>query len=78
MTPASPTTISRRGSSDSADEDPGLDLIAGLWQEAPFARLPADAPQELRELVSDVEDPRRVYVIHHASRRHEFQMMVEK
>ncbi|KAK5996599.1 Ubiquitin-protein ligase E3A [Cladobotryum mycophilum] len=55
-----------------------VDLLAGLWQEAPFARLPSDAPVELKEYVQDVENPRRVYAIHRASRRHDFQLLVER
>lgn len=54
------------------------DLLAGLWETAPFARLPADAPQELKDLVEDIENPKRVYAIHRASRRHGFQLLVEK
>lgn len=58
--------------------EPWLDLLAGLWQEAPFARLPLDAPEELRELLVEVEDPTRVYTIHCAARRHNFQTLVDK
>ncbi|EFX01251.1 hect domain containing protein [Grosmannia clavigera kw1407] len=54
------------------------EMLAGLWQHAPFPRLPLDAPAELRELVADVENPRRVYAIHRASRRHNFQLTVQK
>lgn len=54
------------------------DLLAGLWETAPFARLPADAPQELKDLVEDIENPKRVYAIYRASRRHGFQLLVEK
>ncbi|KAJ4393808.1 hypothetical protein N0V93_003023 [Gnomoniopsis smithogilvyi] len=54
------------------------DLLAGLWETAPFARLPADAPQELKDLIEDIENPKRVYAIHRASRRHGFQLLVEK
>lgn len=54
------------------------DLLAGLWETAPFARLPTDAPQELKDLVEDIENPKRVYAIHRASRRHGFQLLVEK
>ena len=57
---------------------PDADLVAGLWEEAPFARLPWDAPAELRELVDEVENPRRVYAVHRASRRHNFQLIVQK
>lgn len=58
--------------------DVETDLLAGLWETAPFARLPCDAPPEMRELVEDIENPRRVYAIHRASRRHGFQQLVEK
>lgn len=58
--------------------DSEMDLLAGLWETAPFARLPADAPQELKDLVVDIENPKRVYAIHRASRRHGFQLLVEK
>lgn len=64
-----------RGPSEANGE---LDLLAGLWQVAPFARLPADAPAELSDYVQDVENPRRVYAIHRASRRHDFQHLVDK
>ncbi|KAH6609908.1 hect domain-containing [Trichoderma cornu-damae] len=64
-----------RGPSDVSGE---MELLAGLWQVAPFARLPPDAPAELRDYVQDVENPRRVYAIHRASRRHDFQHLVEK
>ncbi|KYK61066.1 HECT domain-containing protein [Drechmeria coniospora] len=63
---------SRRGPLDQED------LIAGLWREAPFARLPHDAPQGLRDLVQDVDNPHRVYTIHRASRRHGFQLLVAR
>ncbi|ERT01941.1 hypothetical protein HMPREF1624_00236 [Sporothrix schenckii ATCC 58251] len=55
----------------------GSVLLAGLWEEAPFARLPWDAPAELRELVDEVENPRRVYAVHKASRRHNFQLLIQ-
>ncbi|KAH7013270.1 hypothetical protein EDB80DRAFT_367559 [Ilyonectria destructans] len=55
-----------------------LDLLAGLWQEAPFARLPPDAPTELDAYVQDIENPSRVYAIHRASRRNDFQLLVER
>ncbi|KAK7735504.1 hypothetical protein SLS63_003974 [Diaporthe eres] len=58
--------------------DVETDLLAGLWETAPFARLPWDAPPELKELVEDIQNPRRVYAIHQASRRHGFQQLVEK
>lgn len=68
-----PPASSGVGSSGGGDTD----LIAGLWEEAPFARLPWDAPTELRELVDEVENPRRVYAVHQASRRHNFQLIVQ-
>ncbi|KAF5688459.1 e3 ubiquitin ligase HECTD2 [Fusarium circinatum] len=55
-----------------------LDLLAGLWQEAPFGRLPSDAPPDLKAYVQNVENPARVYAIHQASRRHGFQLLVER
>ncbi|KID93175.1 HECT domain-containing protein [Metarhizium guizhouense ARSEF 977] len=55
-----------------------LDLEAGLWQEAPFPRLPDDAPPELQDYLQDVENPRRVWAIYRASRRHDFQLLVER
>ncbi|KAI6751287.1 hypothetical protein HG531_005983 [Fusarium graminearum] len=55
-----------------------IDLLAGLWQEAPFARLPSDAPPEVKAAVQNVENPARVYAIHQASRRHGFQLLVER
>lgn len=58
--------------------DVDTDLLAGLWETAPFARLPWDAPSELKDLVEDIENPKRVYAIHRASRRHGFQQLVEK
>lgn len=58
--------------------DVETDLLAGLWETAPFARLPWDAPSELKDFVEDIENPKRVYAIHRASRRHSFQQLVEK
>ncbi|KAK3349333.1 hypothetical protein B0T25DRAFT_481866 [Lasiosphaeria hispida] len=55
-----------------------LDILAGLWEEARFARLPWDAPSELRDLVEDIDNPKRVYAIHKASRRHNFQLLVQR
>jgi hypothetical protein len=55
-----------------------VDLLSGLWEEARFPRLPCDAPGELRDLVDDIDNPRRVYAIHKASRRHNFQQLVQK
>lgn len=54
------------------------DLLAGLWQTAAFPRLPRDAPAVLQDLVEDVENPRRVFTIQRACRRHNFQLLVQK
>ncbi|KAI8631332.1 hypothetical protein F5Y19DRAFT_27071 [Xylariaceae sp. FL1651] len=54
------------------------DILAALWENAPFPRLPFDAPSEIRELVVDIENPKRVYTIHRASRRHSLQLLIEK
>lgn len=54
------------------------DVLAALWEQVPFPRLPCDAPAELKELVVDVENPRRVYNIHRASRRYYLQLLVER
>ncbi|KAG5935155.1 hypothetical protein E4U53_000499 [Claviceps sorghi] len=64
------------GSHDSSQYD--LDLVAGLWQEAAFSRLPDDAPSELHRYLQDLENPHRVYAVHRASRRHDFQSLVDK
>ena len=70
------STRSVDGGRDHRDAE--VDLLAGLWEEAPFARLPWDAPAELKELVEVIENPKRVYAVHRASRRHNFQLLVEK
>lgn len=54
------------------------DLVAGLWEVAPFARLPTDAPAELRDLIEEIDNPKRVYAVHKASRRHDFQLLVQR
>ena len=63
---------------ESADYKPELDLLGLLWEEAPFPRLPRDAPPELKEYVKTIDNPRHVYVIHRAYRRHNFQSLVER
>lgn len=60
-----------------SDDEDRYDLFAGLWQESPFVRLPPDAPPQLGPFVRDIENPRRVYAIHRASRRHDFQLLVQ-
>ncbi|KAF6819352.1 hect domain protein [Colletotrichum sojae] len=59
------------------DNTVDADVIAALWEHAPFARLPPDAPSELKDITQNIENPRRVYAIHRASRRHNFQILVE-
>lgn len=54
------------------------DIYAALWATAPFPRLPADAPDGLRRLTVEVDDPKRIYGIHKARRRHNFQLLVER
>jgi hypothetical protein len=57
----------------------GLDadrFLGMLWREAPFTRLPPDAPPDLHDYVEDIRDPRRSYAVHRASRRHDFQNLV--
>ncbi|KAG6002583.1 hypothetical protein E4U21_002966 [Claviceps maximensis] len=74
-TQTQPRDAENDGSRDSLQY--ALDLVAGLWQEAPFARLPDDAPPELYRFVQDLENPHRVYAVHRASRRHDFQSLVD-
>ncbi|PHH75433.1 hypothetical protein CDD80_2365 [Ophiocordyceps camponoti-rufipedis] len=73
-----PDAVDSRPKSPRDTADALRDLTAGLWQEAFFARLPDDAPQELQDLVQDIDNPRRVYAIHKASRRHDFQLLVDR
>lgn len=67
------------GVADAMGHMQGLDadrFLSALWREAPFTRLPPDAPPELHDYVEDVRDPRRSYAVHRASRRHDFQNLV--
>ncbi|KAH9996440.1 hypothetical protein F4779DRAFT_606977 [Xylariaceae sp. FL0662B] len=54
------------------------DVLAALWEQVPFPQLPLDAPSEIKDLVINIENPKRVYAIHCASRRYHFQLLVEK
>lgn len=54
------------------------EMYQGLWAAAHFPRLPDDAPVELKKFTIDIDDPKRVYAIHRASRRHHFQILVER
>ncbi|KAI0386534.1 hypothetical protein F5Y04DRAFT_124375 [Hypomontagnella monticulosa] len=65
------------------DDDPDHsrledDILAALWEQVPFPRLPVDAPSEIKDLVVNIENPKRVYAIYCASRRHDLQLLVEK
>ncbi|KAH8205410.1 hypothetical protein TruAng_000489 [Truncatella angustata] len=73
MTPQASNNGHGRGHADLEAE-----ILAALWEEVPFPRLPYDAPPELKELVVEIENPRRVYSIHRATRRHNLQLLVEK
>ncbi|KAI1872349.1 uncharacterized protein JN550_004068 [Neoarthrinium moseri] len=53
-------------------------ILAALWEEVPFPRLPSDAPPELKALVVEIENPRKIYTIHRAIRRHSLQLLIEK
>ncbi|XXG95981.1 hypothetical protein Hte_002258 [Hypoxylon texense] len=63
------------GSSRNSSE---AEILAALWEQVPFPRLPVDAPSEIKDLVVDVENPKTVYAIHCASRRHNLQLLIEK
>ena len=56
-------------------------LLAALWaqQAHSFPRLPADAPPSIAKHTIEVKDkdPEQVYRIYRASRRHQFQLLVE-
>ncbi|OTB09627.1 hypothetical protein M426DRAFT_6891 [Hypoxylon sp. CI-4A] len=72
-----------REASRPTDNSPGQnsledEILAALWERVPFPRLPADAPLEIKELVDNVENPKKVYAIYRASRRHDLQLLVEK
>ncbi|KAI0101932.1 hypothetical protein F4776DRAFT_648981 [Hypoxylon sp. NC0597] len=70
--------VSRPADNCPGNNIPEDDILAALWEQVPFPRLPADAPCEIKDLVIDVENPKRVYAIHHAFRRHDLQLLVEK
>lgn len=74
MTNLSKAHRSREGSSGGEDN-----LLSALWaqQAHSFPRLPADAPAAIANDTIDVKDPERVYRIYRASRRHQFQLLVE-
>jgi hypothetical protein len=65
----------RDGLLDPATEE---EIYAALWATAPFPRVPEDAPDQLNDFIVDVSDPKRLYTIHRAARRHNFQILVDK
>ena len=54
--------------------------LSALWssQALTFPRLPEDAPTEIKKDTSSVDDLKHVYSIYHASRRLNFQLLVER
>ena len=71
-------TRDTQGLHDDHDAANDADVYEALWTAAPFPRLPIDAPNELKKLTIDIDDPKRVYAIHRASRRHNFNIVVER
>ena len=63
---------------DAEDSLSDAEVYAALWATTPFPRLPHDAPNEMKKLAIDIDDPKRVYAIHLASRRHHFHILVER
>ncbi|PBP27769.1 HECT-domain-containing protein [Diplocarpon rosae] len=63
---------------DDRDTASDAEIYAALWATVPFSRLPEDAPNELKRLTINVDDPKRIYGIHRARRRHNFQLLVER
>jgi hypothetical protein len=64
-------------------DDRGISIDADVYAallrtSAPFPRLPEDAPSDLKKLTIDLDDPKRIYAVHRASRRHNFQILVER
>ena len=59
-------------------EDLDVDVLTSLWTAATFPYLPNDAPADLKKFTLDIDDPRRIYTIHRASRRHHLQLLIEK
>jgi hypothetical protein len=71
-------TRDTQGLHDDRNLEPDADVYGALWAAVSFPRLPVDAPPELKKLTVDIEDPKRVYKIHRASRRHNFNILVER
>ncbi|KAI1777034.1 hypothetical protein F4818DRAFT_333201 [Hypoxylon cercidicola] len=70
--------VGRPADNDSSRNSLETEILAALWEQVPFPRLPIDAPSEIKDLLIDVENPKRVYAIHCASRRHNLQLLIEK
>ncbi|KAG9233198.1 HECT-domain-containing protein-like protein [Amylocarpus encephaloides] len=67
--------LAPRDGQDPINED---GIYAALWATASFPRLPDDAPEDLKDFLVDVDDPKHIYTIHRAARRYEFQILVER
>lgn len=63
---------------DEQAPDADIDAYTALWAVASFPRLPDDAPEEFKKSAIEIDDPRRVYNIHQAARRHQFHILVER
>ena len=63
---------------DQPDLSNDAETYAALWDLSPFPRLPDHAPDEIKKLTIDIHDPKRVYTIHQAARRHQFHLLVER
>lgn len=54
-------------------------LPGTLWKPANLPRLPSNAPAELKIHTVDIDDdPKKVYVLYRAQRRHGFQDLVQR
>jgi len=73
MTRDTPVVLDERNSKTTDD-----DVYAALWEAASFPRLPIDAPDQLKSLTIDIDDPKRVYTIYRAGRRHNLQNLIER
>ncbi|KAI6715158.1 HECT-domain-containing protein [Marssonina coronariae] len=71
-------TRDTRRVSDDRGAASDAEIYAALWATAPWPRLPEDAPNELKRLTINIDDPKRIYGIHRARRRHNFQLLVER
>jgi hypothetical protein len=66
------------GFRDGQDPASEAEIYAALWATVPYPRLPDDAPEPLKDFIVDIDDPKRLYTIHRAARRHQFQILVER